>query len=143
MARSEDHSTGITREIATLKVLRAMRNRDFVEQFKVRDSDGTIPVLVALHDDLVSDVVARVEARGGRANVIAAAEDHYYVLGFSREHAIDDLDGAGDDVPEVHAKSRLGMLIAYMRRSADRRFVIQVDSHRAEATTAEQISLPG
>jgi len=133
----------ITRSEATRRILRAMKDRDFVAGFRVRRDDGSVPLLIALGVDRVSDVIARITAQGGRSNVIVAFDHGFSVLSFEP-----DPDGAAAGAPPdcqaVHQDIEMGMLVAdiQVRPGGSGRYRIHVNDLSTSVVDAESITVP-
>lgn len=133
----------LTRSEVTRRIMRAMKDRSFVEGFHVRREDGSIPILIALAADRVSDVVARINAQGGRSNVIVAFDHGYCVLAFEPD-AVDGAHDDGIDCQAVHQDIEMGMLLTDIqhRTSGAVRYRIHVNDISTAVVDAERITVP-
>ncbi|MEW2459801.1 hypothetical protein [Microbacterium sp. K41] len=106
----DDRSTITTRVMKSLSRLRAHGHGDILS---VRRADGVAPIVVALADDCVGDVNARVTEVGGCANVIFAERDGFMVWSW-------DVDGLESiDTIDVHHDSTMGMLRIWLAQNPE------------------------
>lgn len=105
----------ITRGDVTRRVLGMMRRQRFLRELPVAESDGDRPLVVCLESDRVSDAVRRVEAIGGRANVVVADTEGFVIVAMERT----PLPGDAFRAPRsqkgtyvIHEDITMGMLIA-------------------------------
>lgn len=104
----------VDRFAITARVMKSLsRLRAHHDVLKVRREDGTAPVVVALLDDCVGDVNARVTAVGGCANVILAERDGFMIWSW-------DVDGIESiETIDVHHDSTMGMLRIWLAQNPD------------------------
>lgn len=65
----------VTRSDVQRHVYELLRRGDFRKKMKVRDADGSHPIVVAVPSDHAADVLDEVSAIGGRANLIVPLAD--------------------------------------------------------------------
>lgn len=120
-----------------------MKDRDFVAGFHVRREDGSVPLLIALGVDRVSDVIARITAQGGRSNVIVAFDHGFCVMAFEPDPA-GEATGEPPDCQAVHQDIEMGMLVAdiQVRPGGAGRYRIHVNDVSTSVVDAERITVP-
>jgi len=74
----------ISRDAATRRVMKAVAHTFSHEPLPFALEDGTRPVVVALANDYISDIVGRVASMGGEANVAVAFSGHFQTIIFSK-----------------------------------------------------------
>lgn len=100
----------ITRDEATKRVLKAIgRHSPRIQLFA--NAEGVSPIVVALPNEHVSEVVARVRAVGGRANVAVAYAKTYSLIQMGA--AIRSNEGA----VVVNQDLSMGMLLIKLERN--------------------------
>lgn len=73
-------SEAIRRGSITQKVMTSIAVGPARVHFPLRADDGSYPLVIALQSDYMSDVVKRVEAVGGRANVAVAKANSFQII---------------------------------------------------------------
>lgn len=104
----------VDRFAITARVMKSLsRLRGKNDVLPIRQPDGTAPIIVALLDDCVGDVNARVTEVGGCANVILAERDGFMIWSW-------DVDGIESiDTIDVHHNSTMGMLRIWLAQNPD------------------------
>ena len=115
----EDKRAEIVRRAGRAMVLPAEQNA-----LRVKRADGVRPIVPALDDDLVSDVIEWVRRAGGAANVVMADGPGLVVLQVRQDSG----EPAGVDAA-IHPDTRMGMLLALARQEGHvRTYVIEPDA---------------
>ena len=96
----------LSRDDATRRVMKTLALTNSPASFPHRLADGSTPIVVALPNEYVSDVMNRVSSMGGNANVAVAFRDHFQtvVLGTS-------LKGNESEVVEINQDISMGMFL--------------------------------
>lgn len=124
---------------ATARVMKALSRllaqRDVLQ---VRLADGTAPIVVALPDDAVGAVNARVTESGGCANVVIADRDGFSIWTW-------DVDGMeAMEAIDVHEDSTVGMLRAWLVQHPEQEASVNLltRSLPASAAAAKELAYP-
>jgi hypothetical protein len=107
---------GINRDDATRRVMLAIAMGPDVVSLPFEASDGTRPLVVATPNEDVSDVLKRVAAAGGGAN-IALAEARKFTIFMITSESIEAIPEAAD---EVNKDMSMGMFYLRMSRGGKR-----------------------
>jgi hypothetical protein len=75
-------ATGVPQRIATSKRIMRTLGTIFPAVPLVQIEDGTSPIVVVFPNDYASEVIARVRAVGGSANVTVAFKDYFEIIKF-------------------------------------------------------------
>lgn len=103
----DDKRAEIIRRVGRAMLLPTEQNA-----LKVKRTDGVRPVVVALDDDRVADVLEQVRNAGGAANVVMADGPGLVVLQM-RQTAT----GPSDDDVAIHPDTRMDMLLSLMQQA--------------------------
>lgn len=109
MANINDRHTEATR-----RVMKALARLVAREPLPVKLEDGTSPVVVAVPEEPVADMLARISRAGGRANVAIDYVDHFAIAACESKSLGEAIDSATSDHAEVHQLSTVGMLMTWI-----------------------------
>lgn len=100
-----------SREQATRRVMRSISRRVVNSgPLPVQAADGTYPIVVALPDELVTDMEERRSRISREVNVVVAYPDRMVLIAMR--------DGDSDDPAEIHPDSTMDMLVYYLRNTS-------------------------
>ncbi|WP_419819220.1 hypothetical protein [Glaciibacter flavus] len=100
------------------KIMKAIATGSVRVAMPYRSPDGTFPVVVALPNDNMSDVAARVIATGGPVNLVIASANSFRVIQMGKIPA-DEIDN-GEPTDEINQELSLGMFLIALDRHAKR-----------------------
>lgn len=83
----------------------------------VRDSEGTSPLLVALREDKMRDVLADLSAMGGAANLVVPLLNGVAILALSADEAVDRDEPSPGDL--LAAECTVGVLLERLHMDGD------------------------
>lgn len=101
----------LRRNEATQRIMKALARLVATEPLPVRLDDGSTPVVVAVPEEPVQDMLARLHRAGGAANVVVDYVDSFYVASFFSSALP---AAAVGDPADVHNNSNVGMLIDWL-----------------------------
>lgn len=104
---------GITRIEATRRVLRSLARRSSHDLTLVSITDGTNPLVVALPNEHVSEVLSRVQALGGVATIAVAYAKNYRLITMGQRNV-------AHGVVEINEDLSMGMLLIRMENNPGR-----------------------
>jgi hypothetical protein len=115
------------REKARFQALRyalaSLSHQDFRSRLHPEVRAGNAKVIAAHVDDLAHDVLARVEAAGGAANVVAHTPYGYAIV-WVRKQAAGETTAEGVETQRVAETSTFGMLCDAMRSVGEGKKVV-------------------
>lgn len=103
-----------------MKTLARMRAHD--DTLLARNDSGVAPIVVSLPDDRIGDVAGKVEAMGGKANVVLAGRDTFCILGW------DLTDHESSESLTAHENSNMAMLRAFLDQHPDSSVKVTVNA---------------
>ena len=96
------------RDAATRRVMKSLARRAATHSaLPVVNEDGAAPLLIALPGELLSVVAGRLDAMGGRANVVLAFPDRYRICGFTQQ-MVEEIE-SDEDAVTAHHESTIDM----------------------------------
>ena len=100
----------LSRHDATRRVMKSLARPEFAHLPSYESPDHTVPIVVALPSENVSEVMARVSHIGGRANVAVAFADRFsmFVMGTS---------SSSEDFLEINQDLSMGMFLIRVQKN--------------------------
>ncbi len=124
----------LTRDDATRRVMKSLARPHTAGALSLRLDDGTRPVVVALPYEKVSEVVARVRAIGGKANVAVAHAQNFHTL-------VMDLEGRSSTsrpVVEITQDLSMGMFVLKVEANPSKSILFRFQGIEAGVPVASQ-----
>lgn len=122
------------RSIATRRVMKTIARHVARQPLPTRLDDGSSPVIVALPEDALANVVAQVDAIGGRANVFVAFPDRLALI----DTSIDGLNPTPENHQKSHANTTMAMYVEFLRHTNGESVTVTVNSSRASHASSVQ-----
>jgi hypothetical protein len=123
-------------------VLRRLADPSFCEGLTAVAPDGSRPVIVALRDDGMTDVLRELHARGGSGNLIVPHFNGYVIVAMTRLTGAPD-EQHGSEPVALTTECTVGLFVERLKMDGSELyyFVGETDSH--DFGTAEVVGLAG
>ncbi len=124
----------LRRNEATQRIMKALARLVATEPLPVRLDDGSSPVVIAVPEEPVKDMLDRLHRAGGAANVVIDYVDSFSVVSF---YSSDIPNAASDDPADVHHNSNVGMLIDWIHAQPDGSAAFRMNGSEAPAPSMD------
>lgn len=117
------------------RIMQLATERDFNREFTVRSEDGSAPVVVALGHERVHEVIERITAAGGSANLfVVDSNERIHLVAMRGRQKPQSQASLGDGVQDVHHNITMDFLVLHMQQVKEGHLRVLFDNVAIEAS---------
>ena len=140
----------VDRNAITKLVSRKLADPSFRERLTAKAPDGSHPITVALREDPMGDLIAKLVAVGDASNVVVPLLNGFVVIAMTT-NAVGEGVAGGADLPLLTTDCTVGVFLQRARldagggpiQDAVYGFVVEGPNHKANAGRAELVAVGG